>query len=248
MNIFWLCLTAAVFSYTANVFAQQNTSNNHILICTPEWPNYTEKNGTGLYHELWRLIYADAGISVRVQYAPFKRCDYNVSEDTDSDVDAFAAGYAVPDAVIPKWHLGIEHVSVAYQKTENITWQGQKTLENKRVAWENGYKFDKYGVVTVPVKLFEYYHLESALKMLTQDRLDFILDYNNILPKVAEEHGLTDEIAILVDVIQGPKYYMVYRDSEKGRFFADLWDKGMSKLHATGQLKQLYQRYEDASY
>lgn len=59
-----------------------------ITICTPEWEYYTQKDGKGLYHDLWKEIFPPAGIRLAIRYAPYKRCEKMMKEYQTEKYDA----------------------------------------------------------------------------------------------------------------------------------------------------------------
>lgn len=137
---------------------------------------------------------------------------------------------------------------MVYKKGTIPKWEGQASLKNKIVSWERGYNFHKEGVVRVSVRLHEFSKLENALKMLAEGRVGFILDYHMAINRIARELGIADQVGIVPDVIKGPKYYMVFSGTEKGRKLSQVWDKGMERLHGSGQLRKMYEQYEDTAY
>ena len=56
------------------------------------------------------------------------------------------------------------------------------------------------------------------------------------------------DLELQLDVIRGPKFYMMFANTPRGQRFADLWDEGMARLYATGELNELYARFEDPTY
>lgn len=219
-----------------------------IDICTTEWEYYTQKDGKGLYHELWKDIFESAGVKLNIKYHPFKRCEKVVRNVTLKQYDAYPAGYPAAGVTVPKWHIGVDLMTVIYKKGTIVKWMGQASLENRRVAWERGFDLDKAGVIKVKVEIQEFSKLENAMKMLVNGRIDFILDYIQATRDMVKKLDIADQVEILPDVIGGFKYYMIFRDTERGKELAEIWDKGMERLHTSGQLHKMYEQYEDLAY
>ncbi len=229
---------------------------NSVRICTPEWEFYTQKDGRGLYHELWAAVFKSAGISVDVKYVPFKRCVKSFSNskkktDTNTksnDYDAYAGGYGKEGDIVPHWHIGVDLLSVAYKKGRIEKWTGETMLKGQRVGWERGFEYDKFGVVNVKVQLKEFSKLKSGIQMLASGRIDFLLDYSTAINKTVAELDLSSQIVMVPDVMPGPKYYMIFSDTEKGRALSKIWDAGMERLNKAGMLNKMYSVYEDKAY
>lgn len=244
-KILLMCIILQISTY-----AIAGTEVSTIKICTPEWEYYTQKDGVGLYHELWKEIYEPAGVKPIVSYIPYKRCKIEVPDAQKKYVfDAYPGGYKeTTPGLKPKWHIGIDLLTVAYKKNSNNKWNDQASLENKIVAWQRGFSFDKYGTVKVKVSVQEFDKLKSALKMLSTDRIDFILDYEYAIEKFLKELNLANQVVVVPSAITGPKYYMIFQQTERGRELAEIWDKGMERLHKSGKLQKMYEAYGDKSY
>lgn len=219
-----------------------------INICTPEWEYYTQKDGTGLYHDLWKLIFTPAGVTLNIKYAPFKRCDHAVKEQKSPDYDVLTAGYESEGTLTPKWHLGVDLLSVAYAKKTIADWTGKSQLEHKRVSWLRGYDLDTHGIVPNTVKRQELNQIDSGVKQLASGRTDFLIDYHKALKKIIQEEKLEDTIALAPNVLNGPKYYMIFANTPRGKALAKIWDDGMKKLSQSGKLQAMYKAAEDSAY
>jgi polar amino acid transport system substrate-binding protein len=218
-----------------------------IVIITPVWEYYTEKSGKGLYHELWKEIYQSAGIEVVVDYAPYKRCQaYFKPASRNLKYDSYPGDYPSPGVLTPKWNIGIELLTIAYKKGSE--WKGTESFKGKRVGWLRGYLFDDIGMVPADIVKSPFDKLESGLKMLAAGRVDYIVDYEQAMRDTIKELKLEKKIDVLYNKIKGPKYYMVFHDTEKSKKLIEIWDKGMERLHKSGKLHELYKKYEDQAY
>lgn len=116
------------------------------------------------------------------------------------------------------------------------------------MSWERGYDFHTSGVITVKVNLNEFTKLESALKMLASDRIDFVVDYEQALNENIKELKLENKIRITPNAIKGPKYYMTFAKTEKSKPLIKIWDREMERLDKSGKLHELYTKYGDPTY
>lgn len=221
---------------------------SNIRICSPQWDYYTEKDGTGLYHELWAAVFTPSNIRVDIDYIPFKRCEREFTDHKITRYDAYVGGYGAAGQLIPKWHIGIDALSVAYRNGFITEWLGEVSLTGNRVSWERGYDYDKHGVINVDIQLKEFSKLTSALKMLHRNRIDYILDYDTALKGLIKELGLSGQLTVISNAIIGPKYFMIFSNTERGQALAEVWDSGMERLYKSGQLKKLYAAYNDHAY
>lgn len=243
------CCSGVEESDRVDNMPSQVLSPNIIRICTPEWLKYTPKDGPGLYTDLWKEIYASEGITPELKYFPYKRI-VKMFERGKVDCDAYPGGYESQELILPLWHIGIDKLTVVYKKGISVKWEGQISMKGKVVMWERGYDFDKHGIVEVDVKVSEYNSgsLESALKMLTLGRADFVIDYHNTIQETLNTSNISDLLEIRSNVINGPKYYMMFAKTNRGKRFAEIWDNRMDRLYKSGRLSEMYKRYGDPTY
>jgi len=220
-----------------------------IEICTPEWEFYTESDGGGLYHELWRKVYEAAGYELDIHYAPFARCLLGFGPDAiNSPFDTYAAGYPQEGVIHPKWHLGLDVLTVVYRAREHQSWHGQEILRDKRVGWLRGYNFDGNKIITVPVKRQPINQLSSGLGMLALGRIDFLIDYQPEISSVIRKNDLDDKLSTFDNVMKGRTYYMIFNPSARSNELIRIWDEEMQRLSDSGELHRLFENYEDDAY
>ena len=249
--LLWWVLISGCFWGPAK--ASEPVSNiKEIRICSPEWEYYSQKDGKGLYHELWTKIYKDSGIKVEVGYFPFKRCQDIMKKEAGLEsrtYDAFAAAYPEKGMLHPKYHLGVDLLSVVYPTGAMTTWAGQGAFKGKTLGWMRGFDFDKQGVITAkPVVVHEYSKLIYGLRMLTKGRLDFVVEYTQEVRDLLKTTEFNGKLSAFYDQINGKKYYMIFPDTEKSRLLINMWDETMARLSKSGALKKMYARFEDRAY
>jgi polar amino acid transport system substrate-binding protein len=230
---------------TPLIYGDESLSIN---ICTPEWKWYSQKDGKGLYHDLWNKIYRPLNIKINIDYLPYKRCIKKLKETYL--FDAVPGEYINDEFLEPKWHIGVDLITVAYKKGKVNKWQGQNTLLNKKVSWMRGYDFDKieYGVLRVPVNKYEFNYLASAVKMLDKGRIDFLLDYAKEINFEVKKANLEARIVVIPEVLTGPKYFLSFKNREKSRKLLKIWDEGMKRLYLTGELVKMFKEAEDKAW
>lgn len=239
---FFIFLFFVIFPVLGNA-VRYTDGSERIKIITPEWEYYTQRDGNGLYHELFQEIFMSAGIELHITYAPTNRCYVEVKKKR---FDAHPGVYKEDkDFIISKWPLGIDIFSAVHKNDTIGEWKNQETIRNKKVAWERGYLLDQIGIVTVPVISVEFDHLEYAVNMMVNDRIDVILDYHKAISKVISMYQLGEEVTIQKNIIQGQKYYMGFAKSDKGRELAYIWDRGIKRLYQSGELHGLYKKYNE---
>lgn len=126
------------------------------------------------------------------------------------------------------------------QKNNIPHWQGKTTLKDKRLAWIRAYGFEAY--LDESTHWVEYSSAESMARMLYKDRVDVVLDFSEFIDSIKKikgyalyEYGL--------EPIFFKQRYLAFSMTGRSERFVYLFDKGMKKLHQSGELDRIYQRY-----
>ena len=218
-----------------------------VSICTPVWKLYTERDGQGLYHELFRRIFADASYKLKITYAPFKRCVLYLDRGRMDVSPAFYKS-AKKLYVYSERFLSIDQISVVYSKYSGLDWKGRNSLRNKRVGWMRGFDFDSFKVIRVPIRVVEFDRLEYGLQKMMRKRIDYILDYEDDIRAAVKSLKYEKKLHIRYNMLRGPKTYMAFANTSRGKRFKLLWDKGFERLYRSGKLRRLYRRFNNSSY
>jgi polar amino acid transport system substrate-binding protein len=218
-----------------------------INISTVVWDGYTQKDGVGLYHDLFKLIFADKGIKVNVKYDPFKRCIVDLESGVCDMTPGAYKEHANDKVVLSAKLIGVDLLSVAY-KTGAGKWSSDKDFEGKTVGWLRGYDFDVNGTIKGNIKKLEYDEVGTALKMLLLGRMDYMVEYKSEMEKLIAALPKPADVTVVQDVVQGKEYYMGFSVTPRGKALAQIWNDGFAELEKAGKLKELYAKYSDNAY
>ena len=223
------------------------SDGNTIKIATPIWQGYTNEDGTGFYHTLFRAIFDPKKYNLEFTYALFNRSQKLL---IDGEVDAVPAAYADEsrNTIYPKWHMGTDFINALYLKTTIQEWQGEQSLTGKTVGWVRGYNFDEYGIVKSRVNKHILRTVESGIKMLERGRIDVLLDYESEITPVVEELGIDTRVFNQENTIPGLKLYMEFSNTKRGKILATIYDRGMERLFQSGKLQNWFLQYDGVEY
>ncbi len=162
-----------------------------IILASEEWANATNRDGTGLYWDIFRAVYEPVGIKIKFIIRSYKG---SVSLVKKNQADAAVGIYPeeIKGALFSKYPFVKDYVLVLFKKNKLSQWNGQETLKNKKVGWIKGYSYDDY--LEVPVIKKEFNRRESILRRLDKDRLDFFMDTRNDVESVLNK-GIIDVTA-----------------------------------------------------
>ena len=119
-----------IFFCTCAAFAEENRIST-IDVVTPVWEGITNKDGTGLYFELLRMVYEPVGMEVNVDFVPWARAVKRVNLKKN---DAMLGSYNTVDAFSSRYPLDTEYTAVVYKTASVKKWNGINTIENKAVV------------------------------------------------------------------------------------------------------------------
>ena len=215
-----------------------------IFIVSESWEELTNKDGSGLYFDLARMIYEPAGIRVKIKIYPYNRSSVMVKKKR---ADAWLGSYLDEEdyAIYPKYYFDHDVVTAMYKKKKFPKFEGLKSLTDKDVCWIRGYDYDEY--ITVPIKKHERNDRKSILQSLEKDRFDIFLDAKYDMTDAIEKFKFdTSEYAF--NEIFKHKLYPAFRDDERGKILRDIWDKNFKVVLDDGSLKKLYIKHKLEEY
>jgi ABC-type amino acid transport substrate-binding protein len=210
---------------------------------TESWHNYTNKDGSGLYNDIVKEVFADHEL-VTV-YIPWKRALLEVRNGTSDMTGATSAvkGYAVPRASILT-----APISVLFNK-KHITYSDFSSLANHIGVWPSPYEDELFlGTDKALFNGFSVQERETAYKMLMSGRADYFLDTKALhqawlaSQEVKTKGKITANDFDIVD-ISHLNLYMIFTDNERGHRLKNIFDTGIEKLRQQGKLRKIYEKY-----
>jgi polar amino acid transport system substrate-binding protein len=210
-----------------------------IIFASEERSNATNRDGTGLYWDIFRAVYSSMGIKTKIIIQ-----SYNGSVSLVKQQKADAAVGIYPDsirgAVFSRYPFVKDYVLVLFKKDKFRQWDGQQTLKNKRVAWMKGYAYDEY--LEVPVIKKEFYTREGILRRLDRDQIDFFMDTRNDVESVLNK-GIIDVTRCTVETVLELERYLVFANNDRGKELKKIFDFRFPYLVKTGEIERLYDKW-----
>lgn len=211
-----------------------------IVVAGPSWDKFTNRDGTGLYHEILDLIFTDQGIPIRRIYVPSQRgndlvrvgrADMMVCRDR-APAPLFLASYPMYQG---KFHT-------FYNVKRLGEWKGPSSMIGHSVVFRLGYYSKKNFPASVEMK--EVKTADAALGMVLLGRADFYIDDLSFIKEtVASSHIPFDMADYSFEEAGWRQYFPVLLDSPRGRGIADFYARGIERLHRSGQLKAVFDKW-----
>lgn len=217
------------------VMAQE--APRQVRLVSEAWIDYTNADGTGLAWDVLRKVFEPAGVKVVAQTAPYSRAVGLVKR---GEADAWVGSYQQENAdnLYPQWHFDQDHIYALGLAAKALP--TLETLGQYRLAWVRGYDYANY----LP-NIHNYREIqrrEGILAMLEHDRVDFYID---ALAEVDYVLGQAPDPKRLrrTHVAELP-LYLAFTRSEQGQALRDLFDRRMTQLVRSGELKPIFERWK----
>ena len=235
LNIILLLLTVLLFS--CGTFAQDYKT---IRLASEEWENATNADGTGLYWDIFRLVYEDEGIEVEYTIVPYARAVMMVY---NNQADAWVGSYMNEEdfPVYPEFAFDADIVAGIYNGEEYPGLEDQSDLAGLTIGWVRGYAYDLY--LDVDVEKVTVNKRVLGLKMLGAGRLDMFIDADIELEKAIPESGLDMDVYTMKEFIE-LGLYPAFARSGKGKALSMIWDRRIRELKESGELDKLYKKHD----
>lgn len=213
-----------------------------VISTSPSWDGFTNMDGTGLYHEILDRIFAPLGIRVTHKYTNAKRGIYLVRQGEADIYTCKTRHTEIPGLLMagPPMYQGKVHT--IFKKARIPDWKGRASLVGKKVVWRRGY----YNPAELPAGIIplETYSGESALGQVHRDRADFYVDDLNLIKEtLANTSFPIDKSEFRIEPIGSRSYHPVFNSSGRGQTLLKLYEQGMARLHGSGELKQVFDKW-----
>lgn len=214
-----------------------------VISTSPSWNTFTNQDGTGLYHEILGAIFSPLGIKVTHEYnTTANRGLYMVQKGL---ADIYTCRNEIKDfkgLVLARHPMYAGQFFALFPKKRVKDWQGASSLANRKVVWRSGY----YRESEFKVKLivFEADSGVSALNQVILGRLDFYIDDLNLMKESISQNQLPlDMNDYRIEPVGKRSYLPVFNISFRGKAVMDLYDRGIERLHRSGELRKIFQKW-----
>jgi ABC-type amino acid transport substrate-binding protein len=212
---------------------------------TFEWPVITADR-TGLYSRIYDAAFGAAGYKVEQISAPNARCLLMVKTG-EADFypgnlkDLAFEGYTFASPRHAIWYT--KGVTLLYRKQTIPDWKGVESLKGKSLVSPRGNNhlksLEKYGgLIGAELKAAsETKDHEAALQMLMAGRADVMVASSEMIVSTLQAMKIKlDDKEYVQQYLDRAKYYPLFRNDQRGRELAAIFDKGIKELQRNGKL------------
>jgi len=241
LKIIVQCLLIAALTVGAGPVPAK--ASERIVSASPSWKSFTNRDGTGLYHEILAAVFSPFGIRVEHRYTNANRGLHLIKKGLADVYTCQVSTGEFKDLMLARYPMYQGRFYALYKKSRIQNWQGPATLADKRAVWRRGYycahEFEP-----------SFYILETdsgtaALAQVILGRADFYIDDLNLIKDSIsatpfsfnmEEYGIRP--------VGSRAYHPVFKDSPRGRQILGIYHKAIEALHRSGRLKQIFDKWE----
>lgn len=233
-------LFTIVFLLFPSLALSNPASFDEVITTSPSWNTFTNKDGTGLYHEVMREVFALHDIPVRHEYSKSSRSEELVIQNS-ADIMT-CDDKTSPPLVMSRFPMYQNVFHVFYRKNRIGPWKGVETLRDKEILSQPSF-YDQSNF-SVPVKIKEVMTGAQALSIILRDRSDFYADDLILIKQSIEESSESfDMIDFEIQEVGRRSYHPLFNTTERGMQLMRIFDDGILKLHKAGKLKPIYQKW-----
>ena len=212
---------------------------NEIVLASKERFGATNRDGTGLYWDIIRAVYTPVGIKPKfILRSRFGSVSQVKNEKADAVLGVFQDD--IKGVLFPKYPLANEILFVVFKKEKLNQWQGIESIKGKRVAWINGFHFDRY--LDVPVEKNIFTARDQILRLLETDQIDFFVDTQNELEAALNNKKL-DLTNLTAEILMNIDLYLAFADNAKGSKLRDIFNNRFPKLVESGEIENLFVKW-----
>lgn len=228
-------LVAALLTSTAS----HSQEIKEVISTSPSWNTFTNRDGTGLYHEILDAVFAQYGITVRHIYSKSIRSEEMVLK---GEADMMTCDDAAsPPLKLARYPMYTNDFYVFFKKGR-MKWKGEESLRGETVLAQPTY----YAASNfpVPVTIKEVQTGAQALALIMMDRYTFYVDDMTLIRQSMKENDLTFNKELYdIQKVGSRSYHPLFSNTKRGQEIMELYDSGVVKLHKAGKLKPIFDKW-----
>lgn len=234
-------LLAALLILSGGVCSAKDGRISTILAVGPSWEKFTNKDGTGLYHEILDEVFALNDIKVERKYTPSGR-GYDLVANGSADVMTCKA-YAEPPLRLGRYPMFVNQYHAFFDRRKIGKWKGRESMNGRSLVWRLSY-YRPEEFADLDVTHTELTSGARALGMVLLRRTDFYVDdINFIKDSIARNMVPYNPNEFDIRPVGERSYHPVFKNSKRGRVLKAMYEKGVARLHREGKLKPIFDKW-----
>ncbi|EGB15539.1 hypothetical protein DND132_2335 [Pseudodesulfovibrio mercurii] len=210
-----------------------------VITAGPSWETFTNRDGTGLYHEVLDAVFALYGIAVRHEYVPSDRADELVRLGWADMM--LCDDRAEPPLRLARLPLYVNDYYVFFRKDRIGPWRGGESLRGREVAAQKGFYHD--WDFPVPVRIREMPSGVKCLEMVLLGRSDFYVDDMAFIRHSMRQGPCFTPADFDIRRAGRRSYHPMFNTGPRSDKVIRMYEEGMRRLHGEGRLRPIYEKW-----
>ena len=236
------------FLISVNAYAEQERELHFkrnqiksINIVAPEWEDYTNADGTGMYWEILQTIYSNQDIKLKPSSVSWNRALKMVTKY--QIYNAIVGEYLDSEEplLFPKYPIDVEYLAVLSKNSE-AAFVDMSSLAGKRVGWLKDY--DLIDENEIDFTLREYRTVQQGLKLLDEGKLDFIIDEWDELASALSSNNLSLDDYQMKNMPEGTDVYVAFADNAISKVLIDVYNEEVEVMVKSGSMQAIYKKWD----
>lgn len=213
----------------------------NVNIVAPEWEDYTNKDGTGLYWDILQTIYSGQNIKLKPSSVSWNRALKMVTKY--QIYNAIVGEYldSKEPLLFPKYPIDVEYLSVLSKNT-SVAFESISSLTGKRVGWLKDY--DLIPEAEMDFTLREYRTVEQGLELLNAGKVDFIIEEWDEIASALSSKNLSLHDYQMKYMPEGTDVYVAFADNAVSRVLIDIYNEEVEKMVKSGSMQAIYNKWD----
>jgi polar amino acid transport system substrate-binding protein len=225
-----------------------------ITLCADVWCPYNCIPGSehpGFAVDIAHEVFTAAGYTVEYQAEGWSRCVEDARAGRYTAIIGAIPSDA-PDFIYPAEAIGISTDGYAVRKGDQFQFTGEQALDGRVLGLVRSYSFSG------PIGAYIAAHANDASRVqyvsgngalaknlgkLLAGRIDVVLDDGNVLRNAIADMGLEDRVTLAAADHPTPVFIAFSPAAPQGRALAQILDRGIARLRASGKLAQIMASY-----
>ncbi|RWU03461.1 ABC transporter substrate-binding protein [Pseudodesulfovibrio sp. S3] len=239
IRVNWVLILLCCFlSFQAQADTGAEDTISEVVSAGPFWDTFTNRDGTGLYHEVLDAVFALYNVRVRHDYVPSDRADELVRLGWADMM--ICDDKAMEPLRLARYPLYVNDYYVFFDKARIGPWQGPESLRGMEVVAQKG--FYHTWDFPVPVRIREMSSGLKCLEMVLLGRSDFYVDDMSFIQQSIAEGPRFDRKLFDFRKAGNRSYHPMFSSSPRSSVVMKMYDDGMRTLHENGKLRPIYEK------
>lgn len=229
--------------YDSAIFDRSHIKTMSVV--APEWEDYTNKDGTGVYWEIMKAIYEPVGITVKTKNVPWNRAMKMVSKYRTYNAIVGEYRDTEENVIFPEYAIDIEYMALLSKNSLGKKFKDTSSLSGMKVGWIKDYE-------VIPESdrdftLREFRTIQQGIEMLNAGKIDFLIDEWDEIAAAMLEAKLTTQDYAVDEMPEGTDLYTAFSDDNLSRELIAIYNERIPVLAKDGTLAKIYKKWDAAT-